>query len=118
MMPTITADAALRALHSSDKREASEFIGQASGEISKRDAEIERLRDALDLAMKAACPDCAADVPTDKTWEHGNSDGIDRQGLYYPDRSSSGALGGGYHKCKAWEARAALSLNCDSEDGK
>lgn len=70
------------------------------------------LVEGLDIAMKLACPSCAKGYPTDKTWEQGNSDGLDRKGLYHPDRNYSGTgFGGGYHKCKAWKVRAVLKVH-------
>lgn len=75
--------------------------------VRERDVTIRKLRETLDLAIKAACQDCADGIPTDKTWGH--DDGHDRHGLYHPDRQASGVLGGGYHKCKAWKIRAALA---------
>lgn len=80
---------------------------EAADEITRLRAANTALREALDLAMAAACKSCAAGFPTDKTWEGGDS--FERGGLYHPDRNYYGTgYGGGYHKCRAWKARAAL----------
>lgn len=110
MSDIIQHAAGLKALM--DMRQRAEALQADKARLEARVAELEVV---IDIAIKLACPSCAEGYPTDKTWEHGNSDDIDRKGLYHPDRNYSGtAFGGGYHRCKAWKARAALSASPDS----
>ena len=82
---------------------------KAERELAEARAEIERRDAIIDLAIKELCHWCAEGVPTDKTWQCGDKDRIDRKGLYHPNIKGPGQYGGGYFKCNAATVRQALA---------